>query len=102
MDAERLLLVEVAFALPEKQRIVSLKVPPGTTARQAVALAALEREFSELPLAAFSEADLGIFGKLLRDPEGHQLRAGDRVEVYRPLEIDPKEARTRRAQSTGC
>ena len=101
MGAESLLSVEVAFALPEKQRIVSLEVPLGTTARQAVVLAALERHFPELPPEIFREADLGIFGRPLRDPEGHRLRAGDRVEVYRPLKIDPKEARARRAQPAG-
>ncbi len=91
------LQVEVAFALPERQRIVALEVPAGTTARQAVALAELEKHFPELSAAHFAEADRGIFGQLLRDPDTHRLRAGDRVEVYRPLEIDPKEARLRRA-----
>lgn len=89
--------VEVAFALPDRQRIVSLTVPEGTTARQAVALAGLEQHFPECPPATFAEADLGIFGRRLRDPEGQRLRAGDRVEVYRPLEIDPKAARAARA-----
>ncbi|MBW6393122.1 RnfH family protein [Billgrantia antri] len=101
MAAEAKLEVEVAFALPERQRIVALEVPPGTTARQAVALAQLGRLFPEVPAAFFAEADLGIFGKRLRDPDDYSLRAGDRVEVYRPLENDPKEARARRAQRTG-
>ncbi|MFY0992198.1 RnfH family protein [Halomonas sp. C05BenzN] len=92
--------VEVAFALPDRQRIVTLAVPEATTARAAVRLARLERHFPELPPPAFLEADLGIFGKRLRDPEHHVLRAGDRVEVYRPLEIDPKQARARRATRT--
>nr|WP_228579211.1 RnfH family protein [Halomonas sp.] len=93
-----MLRVEVAYALPDRQCIVALAVPPGTTARQAVALAELARRFPEVPQANFGEAGLGIFGQLLRDPESHLLRAGDRVEVYRPLEIDPKEARARRAK----
>ncbi|MCE8017462.1 RnfH family protein [Halomonas sp. MCCC 1A17488] len=97
MAAEAKLEVEVAFALPERQRIVTLEVPPGTTARQAVALAKLDDLFPEVPPATFAEADLGIFGKRLRDPDDHRLRAGDRVEVYRPLEVDPMEARARRA-----
>lgn len=97
MGAETGIEVEVAFALPDRQRIVTLVVPPGTCARQAVVLAGLERHFPDLPAATFAEADLGIFGQLLRDPEGHRLREGDRIEVYRPLEIDPKEARARRA-----
>ncbi len=91
------LRVEVAFALPHRQRIVELMVPEGTTPRQAVALARLEEHFPEVAPATFREADLGIFGKALRDPERQPLREGDRVEVYRPLKIDPKAARAARA-----
>ncbi len=98
MGADGAIRVEVAYALPDRQRIVALVLPPGTSARQAVTLAELERYFPEVPAATFAEADLGIFGQLLRDPEAHRLREGDRVEVYRPLEIDPKEARARRAE----
>ncbi|WP_445158720.1 RnfH family protein [Halomonas sp. E14] len=89
--------VEVAFALPDRQEVVMLEVPVGTTARQAVDRAGLPTRFSELPAETFASADLGLFGKLLRDPEGQRLRDGDRVEVYRPLLIDPKAARARRA-----
>ncbi|SEM01381.1 RnfH family protein [Halomonas daqiaonensis] len=89
--------IEVAFALPERQRIIQLVVPEGTTARQAVAMAGLEAAFPELPSVTFRQADLGIFGKRLRDPEAVRLRSGDRVEVYRPLQIDPKAARSERA-----
>ncbi|WP_282042291.1 RnfH family protein [Halomonas alimentaria] len=89
--------IEVAFALPEKQRIISLRVPLGTTAREAVALADLPSHFPELPADTFNDADLGLFGKRLREPGTHRLRAGDRVEVYRGLIIDPKAARLARA-----
>lgn len=97
MDDNRL-LVEVAFALPAKQRLVALQVPPGTTARQAVALANLPQFFPELTEDTFTKAPLGIFGKALRNPDTQTLRAGDRVEVYRPLQIDPKAARLERAK----
>lgn len=91
------LRVEVAFALPARQRIVELTVAKGTTARQAVALAHLEAHFPEVAPATFREADLGVFGRRLRHPEQAVLREGDRVEVYRPLQIDPKAARVKRA-----
>ncbi|SHF30416.1 hypothetical protein SAMN02745148_02293 [Modicisalibacter ilicicola DSM 19980] len=91
------LTVEVAFALPERQKIVTLSVPPGTTARGAVELANLPHYFPEVPATTFTQGELGIFGKLLRDPERHVLQAGDRVEIYRPLLIDPKQARAKRA-----
>lgn len=96
-EAGRAIRVEVAYALPTRQAIVTLDVPAGTTARQAVTKADLGYHFPEVPAQAFLEANLGIFGKVLRDPEGHALRDGDRVEVYRPLQIDPKAARAARA-----
>jgi len=97
MGAEAL-TVEVAFALPSKQRIVALRVPEGTTARQAVVPADLPTLFPDVPGETFAQAPLGIFGKALREPDTHLLRDGDRVEVYRPLAIDPKAARLERAK----
>lgn len=97
MDADAF-TVEVAFGLPHKQRLVAVRVPQGTTARQAVALADLPSLFPELPSTIFDQAPLGIFGKALRQPEKEVLRAGDRVEVYRPLQVDPKAARLERAK----
>ncbi|MGJ7458156.1 RnfH family protein [Halomonas sp. MA07-2] len=91
--------VEVAFALPERQAVVALEVPLGTTAREAVALADLPGRFPDLSPEAFAGADLGIFGKRLREPSSHRLRAGDRVELCRPLTIDPKAARVLRASA---
>lgn len=91
------LAVEVAFALPERQKLIVLHVPAGTTARQAVRLAQLSRHFPDLPATTFEQAELGIFGQRLRDPDHHALRSGDRVEIYRALEIDPKQARAQRA-----
>ena len=96
--AAETLAIEVAYALPFKQRIVALRVPEGTTARQAVAFADLPALFPEVPDDTFARAPLGIFGKALRDPDAQRLREGDRVEVYRPLAIDPKAARIERAK----
>lgn len=84
--------VEVAYALPDKQEIVMLEVPPGTTARDAVLQSGIERLFPGLDTR---ESKLGIFGKGVDD--GQVLRAGDRVEIYRELIADPKEVRKRRA-----
>lgn len=89
--------VEVAFALPDRQKIVGLSVPTGTTALAAVQLAEMGQYFPDLPEKTFTQAPLGIFGKRLRDPGQHVLQAGDRVEIYRPLLIDPKQARAKRA-----
>jgi len=96
---EELITVEVAFALPERQRILSLKVRPGCTALQAAQQSGIAHEFPGLDLDA---ADMGIFsknldGKLLPVPAEYVLKARDRVEIYRPLLADPKVARAQRA-----
>lgn len=85
--------IEVVYALPHEQVVRQLNVPTGTTARQAVALAGISGMFPGIDL---SQNKLGIFGRLVR-PETI-LRDRDRVEIYRPLSIDPKEARRKRAQ----
>ena len=90
--AESLLPIEVVYASPGRQVLVSLQVPAGCTARQAVLQSGLERTFAQLDLA---NAALGIFGKVVGDAQ--VLEAGDRVEIYRPLLADPKEVRKRRA-----
>ncbi|MFV0885789.1 RnfH family protein [Metapseudomonas otitidis] len=92
--AESLIAVEVVCALPDRQRLVRLEVPAGTTLRQAVLMAGLADAFPDLDLAA---APLGIFGKAVQDAEVRQVEAGDRIEVYRPLVADPKEVRKARA-----
>jgi len=86
--------VEVAYARPEKQLIVALSVPDGTTALEAVRLSRLAEQFPELDL---DDLKLGIFSKAVKSDT--VLRARDRVEVYRPLIADPKEVRRRRAES---
>ena len=87
------LAVEVAYALPGRQRILQLEVTPGTTALQAVRQSAIEEEFPGLSVDETSA--LGIFGQAV--PVSHALENGDRVEIYRPLLIDPKEVRRARA-----
>ena len=86
--------VEVAYALPEKQRIERLSVPRGTSALQAVEQANLGRFFYELPES--SSMKLGIFGKGI--PATHELQDGERIEIYRDLLIDPKAVRRARAE----
>lgn len=92
MAAERI-AIEVAAALPDRQLVVPLLVPEGTTVAQAVALADLPARLPELEI---EEGRLGIFGKRRRP--GDEVKAGDRVEVYRPLSADPKEVRRQLAE----
>lgn len=91
--------IEVACALPERQLVVPLAVPVGTTALAAVALAGIAAAFPEV---AIDPARIGVHGRLLgtrglAPAARYPVRAGDRVEVYRPLLADPKAARRRRA-----
>ncbi|MBW7471142.1 RnfH family protein [Marinobacter sp. F4218] len=90
--------VEVAYARPDKQEIVPVTVPEGTTALEAVKLSGIVGIFPEVDPDAI---DMGIFGKVIKDPAAHELREGDRVELYRPLKIDPKQARLNRARKKG-
>lgn len=87
--------VEVAYATPEKQRIIEVEVPRGASATEAVRLSGIEREFPDQDMAG---APLGIFGRKLAKPDEQPLEPGDRVEIYRPLLIDPKQARRNRAK----
>ncbi|OHZ02870.1 RnfH family protein [Salinicola sp. MIT1003] len=91
--------VEVAFATPEHQIIVRLSLEPDMSARQAVMLADLPTRHSAWAGFDFATAPLGIFGERLRAPEDYSPLEGERIEVYRPLEIDPKQARRERAAS---
>ena len=84
--------VEVAYALPDKQVILALDVTEGTTALEAARQSGITDKFDEIDL---DNAKLGIFGKAVSPTQA--LRAGDRVEIYRPLIADPKEVRKARA-----
>ncbi|MBD2859289.1 RnfH family protein [Spongiibacter sp. KMU-158] len=86
--------VEVAYALPNVQRIIALDLPAGSSVRDAAVASGLDKQFEGLDL---NSADLGVFGKVVAKPEAQTLVDGDRVEVYRPLIADPKEVRKQRA-----
>lgn len=92
--------IEVAYALPKRQKIVELQVPEGTTARDAVRLSNIVSFFPDLDI---EHAPLGVFGNELGSrglaaPDQYEVREGDRIEIYRPLIADPKEVRRRRAE----
>lgn len=86
--------VEVVYALPERQAQASVDLDEGATIEDALSAVAGMAPFSSLDLAG---VPVGVFGeKVGREAK---LRDGDRVEIYRPLLVDPKEARRRRAGS---
>lgn len=84
--------VEVCYALPGRQFLKVLRLQEGATLRQAVEKSHLLQEAPEIDLES---ARVGIYGKL--KTLDTILRDHDRVEIYRPLIADPKEARRRRA-----
>ena len=94
-EAPREIVVEVAYALPDDQRIVQLRVPEGTTMIEAVERSGITEHYPEIDL---EQADLGIFGRVERKRD-RVLRAWDRVEIYRPLHADPKARRAERAKA---
>lgn len=86
--------VEVAFALPDQQEIIALQVPKGTSVFDAVVMSGIISHFEGLQLEG---APMGIFGKAVKNPQAEEIKHGQRVEIYRPLTIDPKVARANRA-----
>lgn len=87
------ILVDVVYALPEKQYAYTVSLPAGSTVEQAIQASGLLTLRSDIDL---SQNKVGIFScpVKLRD----EVRQGDRVEIYRPLLADPKELRRLRAQ----
>lgn len=84
--------VEVVCATPERQVLRRLTMESGSTAIQAVEQSGI---LQEMPEVAFDPSRLGIFAR--RVSAETVLQEGDRVEIYRPLTLDPKDARRRRA-----
>ena len=92
MGAERI-AIEVACAEAKRQTVVVLEVPAGSTAGEALVLSGI---FERHPGIDARACGVGIFGQEV--PRDRVLRAGDRVEVLRPLPEDPRERRRRLAR----
>ena len=88
MDTKKLVTIEVVYALPDKQTLLKLDVESGCTAQQAVEQSGVLSQYPEIDLA---NSKLGIFSKACK--HDYVLEHGDRVEIYRPLLIDPKQRR---------
>tara|TARA_R110002072_G_C7976868_1_gene535606 strand:- start:17998 stop:18282 length:285 start_codon:yes stop_codon:yes gene_type:complete len=86
--------VEVAYATPALQKIVVVQVPVGVSIFDVACESGIEQFFPEID---FEKIDMGVFGKVVKKPKEQKIREGERVELYRPLIIDPKQARLNRA-----
>ena len=94
MAAERLIVVELVYALPDAQEVVALTIAAGTSVEEAIRLSGLGARYREIEIG---DTPVGIHGHIVaRDAK---LQDGDRVEIYRPIKADPKQARRRRATS---
>ncbi|MDR0736917.1 MAG: RnfH family protein [Zoogloeaceae bacterium] len=90
--SEHNIQVEVVYALPEKQEVVCLQLPPASPLGAALSASGLLQKYPEIDL---ENGRFGIFSKLAKSDT--PLRDRDRVEIYRPLIADPRQIRQQRA-----
>jgi len=83
--------VEVAYANTDEQTIIPLSIEEDTTLQQAIEISGILQQFPDCDLTV---SKVGIFGKVKK--LGQKLKAGDRVEIYRPLFQSPMQARRNR------
>ncbi|MEA3278445.1 MAG: RnfH family protein [Pseudomonadota bacterium] len=92
MVVEQRIQIEVAFAKENEQALLSVEGEKGITVREAIERSGILKRFPEIDLGTNK---VGVFGKLAKLDQ--PLETGDRVEIYRRLIADPKEARKKRA-----
>lgn len=85
--------IEVIYALPDRQELVSIDLPEGSTVIQAIEASGLLQKYPDIEPGGRNK--LGVFAKLVKTDS--VLRERDRVEIYRPLIADPKEVRRQKA-----
>jgi putative ubiquitin-RnfH superfamily antitoxin RatB of RatAB toxin-antitoxin module len=88
-----LITVEVVCATAERQLLRQVNLPAGSQVMTAIELSGI---LQEMPEVAFDPSRIGVFSRRVAPDE--ILHDGDRVEIYRPLTLDPKDARRRRAR----
>lgn len=98
MENPDLITVEIVYAKPLEQVLLSIQVSPEINVKQAVEQSTILERFPEIDLD--KENKVGIFGKVVT--LNQSLRNGDRIEIYRPLIVDPKEVRKQRAKKSQC
>ncbi len=88
-----MLTIEVAYANPKNQSLITLKLLPGATVLDAIQQSGILAKFPEIDL---KKNQVGVFGERISLTQ--ILKDRDRVEIYRPLQIDPKQARLNRVK----
>ena len=84
--------IEIVYALPDQQQLLTLTIASGSTIAAAIAASSLLKRFPDVQI---TEHNIGVFGQRCRLDT--VLHDGDRIEIYRPLVADPKQARRQRA-----
>ncbi len=85
--------IEVVYGTPEKQALLEVVVEKGTTVEQAILASGIVKRFPDINLEVLK---VGIWNRTCKLAD--LPKKGDRIEIYRPLIADPKEARRRRAE----
>jgi hypothetical protein len=93
MAEAELLRVTVVYALPEQQHLFEVRVPPLSSVNAVISASGLLARFPQLP----HPTACAIYGQVVSGE--HKVSDGDRIEVLRPLHMDPKEARRRAARA---
>jgi putative ubiquitin-RnfH superfamily antitoxin RatB of RatAB toxin-antitoxin module len=88
VSADRDINIEVVAAWPERQVLRTMALPAGSTVSEAIDAADLGREFPDVD---FSRYEVALWGRVVSRQAS--LEEGDRVEILRPLDIDPRDAR---------
>lgn len=91
-----MLKIEVAFATPQLQKTLAIEIDENTTIIDAIAQSGIQQFFPEYDLLNLA---VGVFGKRIYDPQSYQIKAGDRIEIYRPLVQTPNQKRLERAKT---
>ncbi len=86
--------IRVAYSTREEQVIIELSVPHGTTIQEAIRRSGILNRYPDIDLR---RQGVGVFGQARA--LDYCPRTGDRIEIYRPLVLDPKEARRKRKKS---
>lgn len=86
--------IEVAYALPAQQILISVRVSDGATIHDVLQL---EEVTTLIPAAESADCNVGVWGRVVEKDQ--PVKSGDRVEIYRPLLMDPREARRQLAAS---
>ncbi|CAB3779417.1 Persistence and stress-resistance antitoxin PasI [Paraburkholderia ultramafica] len=89
------LSIEVCYASPDGQALIAVDLPEGATLQQALDASGILQRFPQIDL---NTQKVGVFGKL--KPLDAVLADHDRVEIYRPLLVDPKVSRQRRVEKS--